>query len=98
MADQDYNPNPIFQIQSAEHEDEEVCKNNTDGLFVKIPNSRESESPTVNTPMVRNFYVQLGKPLKNVHLGCEHISSGLAENKWNTTIMFWVSEEQNYYF
>ena len=51
----DYNPNPTFQVESAEtnhEEEEEDTKTNTEGLSVKIPNSRGSESPTVNTPMV----------------------------------------------
>ena len=54
MADMDYNPNPTFQVESAEtnHEEEENTKTNPEGLSVKIPNSRGSESPTVNTPMV----------------------------------------------
>ena len=53
----DYNPNPTFQVESAEtnheeEEEEENTKTNPEGLSVKIPNSRGSESPTVNTPMV----------------------------------------------
>ena len=60
MADMDYNPNPTFQVESAEtnhEEEEENTKTNPEGLSVKIPNSRGSESPTVNTPMVNlNIY------------------------------------------
>ena len=59
MADMDYNPNPTFQVESAETDhvgEEEATKTNPEGLSVKIPNSRGSESPTVNTPMVSEIY------------------------------------------
>lgn len=58
MADMDYNPNPTFQVESAETNhvgEEEATKTNPEGLSVKIPNSRGSESPTVNTPMVSDL-------------------------------------------
>ena len=49
----DYNPNPTFQVESVETNHELPSNQaNPDGLSVKIPNSRGSESPTVNTPMV----------------------------------------------
>ena len=57
MADMDYNPNPTFQVESADTDHgEEATKTNPEGLSVKIPNSRGSESPTVNTPMVSEYY------------------------------------------
>ena len=53
MADMDYNPNPTFQVESVETNHElPSSQANPDGLSVKIPNSRGSESPTVNTPIV----------------------------------------------
>lgn len=61
MGDMDYIPNPTVQIDSYQDQDEgasnkinnneEVIKK-PDGLSVKLPRSRGSESPTVTTPMV----------------------------------------------
>ena len=66
----DYNPNPTFQVESAEtNHEEENTKTNQEGLSVKIPNSRGSESPTVNTPMVS--FIGFLSMLK---LGCLHFS------------------------
>ena len=66
MGDMDYIPNPTVQIDYQDspeaasnkmNNNEEVIDKKPDGLSVKLPRSRGSESPTVTTPMVRTFCI-----------------------------------------
>ena len=65
----DYIPNPTVQIDSYQespeaasnkiNNNEEVGDKKPDGLSVKMPRSRGSESPTVTTPMVGYFFLSI---------------------------------------
>ena len=77
----DYIPNPTVQIDSYQespeaasnkiNNNEEVGDKKPDGLSVKMPRSRGSESPTVTTPMVRCLFSV------NYKFGCVYCSTDI---------------------
>ena len=61
MGDMDYNPNPTFNNVEAAHENNNDDNDNVDdkrrALPLRIPQSRGSDSPSVQTPMVSFKYL-----------------------------------------
>ena len=86
MTDLDYTPNPTFHLESCENDDNVDTTNyvpdveddkKREGLSVKIPPSRGSESPSINTPIVSNklkncndFVQLLIRYLSKIMTGC----------------------------
>ena len=55
MGDMDYNPNPTFNVEAApenNNDDNDNVDDKKQALPLRIPQSRGSDSPSVQTPMV----------------------------------------------
>ena len=72
MGDMDYNPNPTFNNIEAAPENNNDDNDNVDdkkqALPLRIPQSRGSDSPSVQTPMVSFEFIYISIMLKFVQL------------------------------